>query len=68
MQETGRAGRDGLPSTAILYVADLKSHPTDDNMKEYYKNKRECSLVPRLSARTQTTRNFEAESLGDLDT
>ncbi len=26
------------------------------------------SLVPRLSAHTQTTRNFEAESLGDLDT
>lgn len=41
LQETGRAGRDGLQSVAVLYVADL-SLPTEPNMKQYYKNKTEC--------------------------
>ena len=35
LQETGRAGRDGLPSSTTLFVADLQSHPTDDSTKEY---------------------------------
>ena len=42
VQETGRAGRDGLPSMASLYVTDLRSHPTKECMKEYYKNKDKC--------------------------
>ena len=42
VQETGRAGRDGLPSTATLYVTDLRSHPMVDCMKDYYKNKDKC--------------------------
>jgi len=42
LQETGRAGRDKLPSVAILYVADLQPQVTDSTMKEYYKNTSEC--------------------------
>lgn len=42
MQETGRAGRDGLPSKAELFCAvkDSAQH-TDDKMKEY------CKLKPK---------------------
>ena len=43
IQETGRAGRDGEPAEAILYVT---AHPAnrfvDDTMKEYSKNKDKC--------------------------
>lgn len=35
LQNTGSAGRDGLPSQAILYIADLPSHPTEASMKDY---------------------------------
>lgn len=49
MQETGRAGRDNLPSVAILYVADLQAHPTEDSMKEYYKNTDRCRRLLLLS-------------------
>ena len=42
-QETGRAGRDGEPAEALLYVT---THPAnrfvDDAMKEYLKNKDKC--------------------------
>ena len=33
MQETGRAG--DLPSVAILHVAELQAHQTEDSMKQY---------------------------------
>ena len=39
LQETGHAGRDGSPSTATLFVTDLKSHSIEDAMKSYMKNK-----------------------------
>ena len=43
IQETGRAGRDGEPAEALLYVT---THPAnrfvDDDMKEYSKNKDRC--------------------------
>ncbi len=42
VQETGRAGRDDLPSVAVLYVADMKSHQSEESMKDYYKNKDKC--------------------------
>ena len=41
LQETGRAGRDNLPSIAILHVVDL-SVEIDKNMKDYYNNKVYC--------------------------
>ena len=41
LQETGRAGRDGEPSSAILYTVDLTVEIAED-MKEYYKNKVCC--------------------------
>lgn len=42
VQETGRAGRDGLSSAAILHVVDTTAFPTEESMKEYYKNRDKC--------------------------
>ena len=53
LQETGRAGRDGSPSTATLFVTDLKSHSIEDAMKSYMTNKSVCR-------RQVLIRNFES--------
>ena len=37
LQETGRAGRDSLPSHAILHIFDLTVEIAE-NMKEFFKN------------------------------
>ena len=43
LQETGRAGRDGMPAQAILYaVSHTVNRFMDDNMKDYVKNKEIC--------------------------
>ena len=44
LQETGRAGRDNLPSTATLYVGpnDLRSPHLEASMKSYCKNSSTC--------------------------
>ncbi len=43
MQEIGRAGRDGLTASAILYIPSHASHRfQDEAMKEYCKNKDKC--------------------------
>lgn len=43
MQETGRAGRDGLPAKALLYVAPNPSNRfLDSAMKDYCKARDEC--------------------------
>lgn len=43
LQETGRAGRDGLPSKAVLYVASLRANIlVEQSMKDYYRNKEKC--------------------------
>ncbi len=44
VQETGRAGRDGLPSVAALYVADVLGNLTEETMKDYCKNKTKCRI------------------------
>jgi len=41
LQETGQAGRDGLPSLAILHSLDWTVEIAQ-NMKEYYRNKVSC--------------------------
>ena len=44
LQETGRAGRDGLPSIATLYIGphDLRSPHLEDSIKIYCKNTNTC--------------------------
>ena len=42
MQETGHAGRDGLPSVAILHVANKQAYQTEDSITNYYIKKQSC--------------------------
>ena len=44
LQETGRAGRDGNPASAILYHGGkgVVARNIEDNMKEYCANKEQC--------------------------
>lgn len=42
IQETGRVGRDGKPSLAILLGTKHSSQHVDSNIKEYYTNSKVC--------------------------
>ena len=42
LQETGRAGRDGLPAKAVLYATSLPGVVVEDSMKHYCKNVDKC--------------------------
>ena len=42
IQETGRAGRDGLPSLATLLVMKQRWHHAEDSIKEYQANRDVC--------------------------
>ena len=43
LQETGRAGRDGLPATAILYFTNIDlGQIENESIKEYCRNKTSC--------------------------
>lgn len=42
LQETGRAGRDGLPATAILYPSGDALRNTDSFMRDYINNRDKC--------------------------
>ena len=49
LQETGRAGRDGLPAEAVLYNVSLHGIAIEESMKVYVKIKTNagklCSLI-----------------------
>ena len=42
LQETGRAGRDGLSAEAVLYDFGLRGMEVEESMKLYCKNKDQC--------------------------
>ena len=42
LQETGWAGRDGLPAEAVLYNVGLRGMEVEESMKLYCKNKDRC--------------------------
>lgn len=51
LQETGRAGRDGMPSSATLFIGpnDLRSPHIEDTMRKYCKNTSTCRRKLLLS-------------------
>ena len=46
LQGAGRPGRDKEPAVACLYVTDIRCHPRDISIKEYYINKTVCRHEP----------------------
>ena len=60
IQETGRAGRDGLPSLALLLHVKGRSHPLTDPIKEYRDNMDMC----RRGFLFQDTDNYKHIDLG----
>ena len=60
IQETGRAGRDGLPSLALLLHVKGHSHPLIDPIKEYRDNMDMC----RRDFLFQDTDNYKHIDLG----
>ena len=58
LQETGRAGRDGLPAQALLFPTTNRF--MDENMKEYVHNKDTCRrhlLLQDFDGHVEYTRN-----------
>lgn len=43
VQETGHAGRDGLPAQAILYYSNSNLQNVPSEMKEYFKHTDACT-------------------------
>lgn len=62
IQETGRAGRDGLPSLALLLHGKGSSHHLTKNIKDYVKNRDIC----RRDILFGDTDNYKHEDLGKM--
>ena len=58
IQETGRAGRDGLPSLALLLHVKWRSHPLTDPIKEYRDNMDMCRRGGAFCFKIPTTINI----------
>ena len=66
LQETGQAGRDGLPATAVLYYDNIEvGNIEGSEMKEYCRNHFTCRCKELLK-NFDDTGAFEATMLNDL--